>query len=52
VERRTLLLIALLATSVHAEPALTATDEHAIDLALRAIKMTEHDLAFSKTNVE
>ena len=28
------------------------TDERAIDLALRAIKMTERDLSFSKTNVE
>ncbi len=33
-------------------PALGATDEHAIDLALRALKMTPHDLSFSKTNVE
>lgn len=32
--------------------ALDATDEHAIELALRGIKMTPHDLSFSKTNVE
>jgi HEAT repeat protein len=29
-----------------------STDEHALQLALRAIKMTERDLGFSKTNVE
>ena len=33
-------------------PALDSTDEHAIELALHAIKMTPHDLSFSKTNVE
>jgi HEAT repeat protein len=33
-------------------PALDATDEHYIELALRAIKMTPQDLSFSKTNVE
>jgi HEAT repeat protein len=33
-------------------PALDGSDEHAIELALRAIKMTPHDLSFSKTNVE
>ena len=38
--------------SVAAEPALDATDERAIELALRAIKMSKHDLSFSKTNVE
>ncbi|MCG3149665.1 MAG: hypothetical protein PCFJNLEI_03130 [Verrucomicrobiae bacterium] len=32
--------------------ALDSTDERAIELALRAIKMSEHDLGFSKTNVE
>ena len=48
-ERRTLLLISwclgdLVVNAFAAEPA--------IDLALRAIKMTEHDLSFSKTNVD
>ena len=40
--------------SVGAEtpPAFDATDQHALRLALRAIKMTEPDLSFSKTNVE
>jgi HEAT repeat protein len=33
-------------------PALDGTDEHYIELALRAIKMTPQDLSFSKTNVE
>jgi len=33
-------------------PALDDVDEHSIDLALRALKMTEHDLSFSKTNAE
>jgi len=32
--------------------AIDTTDEHAIQLALRALKMTERDLAFQKTNVE
>jgi hypothetical protein len=34
------------------EPALDANDQGAINLALCAIKMTERDLSFSKTNVE
>ncbi len=38
--------------SFAAEPALDATDQRAIELALRTIKMSEHDLSFSKTNVE
>jgi len=33
-------------------PALDSTDEHAIELALRALKMTPQDLSFSKTNAE
>ena len=33
-------------------PALDAADEHEIEVALRAIKMTTHDLSFSKTNVD
>jgi HEAT repeat protein len=33
-------------------PALDARDEQAIEMALRAIKMTPHDLSFQKTNVE
>ncbi|MEI6084482.1 MAG: hypothetical protein WCS70_09295, partial [Verrucomicrobiota bacterium] len=33
-------------------PALDSADERAIQLALRALKMTERDLGFSKTNVE
>jgi len=33
-------------------PAWDAADEHAIDCALRALKMTEPDLSFSKTNAE
>jgi HEAT repeat protein len=33
-------------------PALDSTDEHAIELALHAIKMTPRDLSFIKTNVE
>jgi hypothetical protein len=33
-------------------PALDSTDEHAIELALRALKMTTPDLSFMKTNVE
>ena len=31
---------------------LNASDDRAIQLALRALKMTERDLAFQKTNVE
>ncbi|MGD1018540.1 MAG: HEAT repeat domain-containing protein [Verrucomicrobiia bacterium] len=33
-------------------PALDARDEQAIEMALRAIKMTPRDLSFQKTNVE
>jgi HEAT repeat protein len=33
-------------------PALDSADEHAIELALRALKMTPADLSFMKTNVE
>jgi chromosome condensin MukBEF MukE localization factor len=33
-------------------PAFDSTDEHAIELALRALKMTPPDLSFMKTNVE
>jgi hypothetical protein len=33
-------------------PALDARDEQAVEMALQAIKMTTHDLAFQKTNVE
>jgi len=33
-------------------PALDARDEQAIEMAMQAIKMTPHDLAFQKTNVE
>jgi HEAT repeat protein len=33
-------------------PTLSAADEHSIGLALRALKMTEHDLSFTKTNAE
>ena len=33
-------------------PAFDSTDEHALELALRAIKMTPTDLSFSKTNAE
>jgi HEAT repeat protein len=33
-------------------PALDARDAQAIEMALRAIKMTPHDLSFQKTNVE
>ena len=52
---RLLLLVALLAPAwLHAETpvALDASDERAIQLGLRALKMTERDLAFQKTNVE
>ena len=47
-------LLALFPSFLRAEtpPALDAADERAIELALRAIKMTPHDLSFSKTNVE
>ena len=33
-------------------PALDSTDEHAIELALRSLKMTPNELSFIKTNVE
>ncbi len=33
-------------------PAFDSTDEHALELALRAIKMTPADLSFTKTNAE
>jgi hypothetical protein len=49
VERRTLLLIGFLFVG-GARVSLAA--DSPIDTALRAIKMTERDLAFSKTNVE
>ena len=52
---RLLLLFALLAPAwLHAESpvALDDQDDRAIQLALRALKMTERDLAFQKTNVE
>jgi hypothetical protein len=42
----------LVVNSSASEPALDATDQRAIELALRAIKMSQHDLSFSKTNVE
>jgi HEAT repeat protein len=47
-----LFLIVSSAGAAELPPALDATDEHAIELALRALKMTPHDLSFSKTNVE
>jgi hypothetical protein len=47
-----LFLIVSSAVAAGVPPPLDATDEHAIELALRAIKMTPHDLSFSKTNVE
>jgi hypothetical protein len=43
-----LLVVNLSAT----EPAFDITDQRSIDLALRAIKMSERDLSFSKTNVD
>ena len=52
---RGLLLVALLAPAwLQAEvpAAFDATDARALQLALRAIKMTERDLGFQKTNVE
>jgi HEAT repeat protein len=44
----------IVSTAVASElpPALDATDEHSIEMALRALKMTPHDLSFSKTNVD
>ena len=53
--RRLLLLVALLAPAwLHAAPpvAFDTTDERALQFTLRALKMTERDLAFQKTNVE
>ena len=53
--RRVLLFVALLTPLVlHAEipAAFDATDAQALRLALRALKMTERDLGFQKTNVE
>ncbi len=47
-------LVASCPSFLHGEtpPALDAADEHEIEVALRAIKMTTHDLSFSKTNVD
>jgi HEAT repeat protein len=42
----------LVVSSVAVEPALDATDEHAVELALRAIKMSPRDLAFKKDYAE
>lgn len=42
----------LLAAVLAGAPASGAPDERAVQLALRALKMSEHDLSFSKTNVE
>ena len=53
--RRILLLLACLVPALlHADipAAFDAGDEKALQLALRAIKMTEADLGFQKTNVE
>jgi HEAT repeat protein len=46
--------LALLPLCVHGQvpAALDARDEQAMEMALRAIKMTPHDLSFQKTNVE
>lgn len=51
---RLIVVLALCSPCVRGEtPAvLDAADEHALQLALRALKMTERDLGFSKTNVE
>jgi HEAT repeat protein len=48
------LSLAVCASRIRAEvaPALDGRDERAIEMALRAIKMTPQDLAFQKTNVE
>jgi HEAT repeat protein len=46
------LLIVSSATAAELPSALDAMDEHYIELALRALKMTEHDLSFVKTNAE
>ena len=50
--RPLLLIIATLCSLAASPPALDEADKRAIDTALRAIKMTERDLSFSKTNVE
>ena len=52
--RLALIMCVLPVVSLFAETpaALNATDERAIQLALRALKMTERDLSFQKTNVE
>jgi len=53
--RRALLFVALLTPLVlqaEVPTAFDAADAHALRLALRALKMTEHDLGFQKTNVE
>lgn len=47
-----LFLIVSSAAAAELPPALDARDEQAIEMALRAIKMTPHDLSFQKTNVE
>src|SRR5271170_5212162 len=47
-----LFLIISSAAAAETPPALDARDEQAIEMALRAIKMTPHDLSFQKTNVE
>jgi len=47
-----LFLIVSSAAAAEVPPALDARDEQAIEMALRAIKMTPHDLSFQKTNVE
>ncbi len=46
--------LALCPSLLHGEvpPALDAKDEQAMELALRGIRMTAHDLSFQKTNVE
>jgi len=52
---RVLLFVALLLPAwliAETPVAFDATDERALQLALRALKMTESDLAFQKTNVE
>lgn len=46
------LLIASSTSSVVAASVLDATEERSINRALRALRTTEHDLSFSKTNAE
>ncbi len=46
------LVVASAAASAESSAPLDTTDEHAIELALRALKMTTPDLSFMKTNVE